>query len=225
MYDAVIIGAGVIGCAIARELSKFKVNACVIEKEEDVCCGTSKANSAIVHAGYDAHNGTLKARLNVEGNAMMGELARDLDFPFKRNGSLVICTEADGIAGLKELKERGEKNGVPNLEILDRETLMKMEPNLSDHVVAALYAPTGGIVCPFNLTIALAENAAVNGVEFKLGTEVTEISRIEGGYKVRTAHGDLETKSVINAAGVYADKFHNMVSADKIHITARKGEY
>ena len=225
MYDAVIIGAGVIGCAIARELSKFKVNACVIEKEEDVCCGTSKANSAIVHAGYDAHNGTLKARLNVEGNAMMGELARDLDFPFKRNGSLVICTEPEGIAGLKELKERGEKNGVPNLEILDREALMKLEPNLSDHVVAALYAPTGGIVCPFNLTIALAENAAVNGIEFKLGTEVTDISLVEGGYKVRTDRGDVETKSVINAAGVYADKFHNMVSADKIHITARKGEY
>ncbi len=225
MYDAVIIGAGVVGCAIARELSRFQVNACVIEKEEDVCCGTSKANSAIVHAGFDAENGTLKAKLNVEGNKMMEVLARQLDFPFRRNGSLVICTDEDGIKGLETLKARGEKNGVPGLEIKGREELLEMEPNLSDQVVAALYAPTGGIVCPFNLTIALAENAAVNGIEFRLNTEVTGVFPEAGGYKVTTSNGDIQTRAVINAAGVYADRFHNMVSSRKLHITARKGEY
>ena len=225
MYDAVIIGAGVIGCAIARELSKYQVNACVIEKEEDVCCGTSKANSAIVHAGHDAETGTLKAKLNVEGNALMEELARDLDFPFKRNGSLVICTEEEGIKGLEALKERGDSNGVPGLCILNREELLEMEPNLSEQVTAALYAPTGGIVCPFNLTIALAENAVANGIEFKLNTEVTAIEKVEGGYRLETSHGAVDTKTVINAAGVYADVFHNMVSGKKLHITPRKGEY
>lgn len=225
MYDAVIIGAGVIGCAIARELSKYQLKACVVEREEDVCCGTSKANSAIVHAGHDAANGSLKARLNVEGNAMMETLSKELDFPFKRNGSLVICTEEEGISGLRKLKERGDKNGVPGLEILDKEALLQMEPNLSDHVVAALYAPTGGIVCPFNLTIALAENAFTNGVEFKLNTEVLDIKKTDQGYTVVTESGELAARTVINAAGVYADKFHNMISADKLHITARKGEY
>ena len=166
MYDAVIIGAGVVGCAIARELLKFKIKACVVEREEDVCCGTSKANSAIVHAGYDAENGTLKAKLNVEGNALMEQLSKDLDFPFKRNGSLVTCTGPEGLPVLEMLKARGIKNGVPGLEILNREQLLAIEPNLSDQVIAALYAPTGGIVCPFNLTIALAENALINGVEY-----------------------------------------------------------
>ncbi len=175
MYDTVIIGAGVVGCAIARELSRFRVKACVVEREEDVCCGTSKANSAIVHAGYDAENGTLKARLNVEGNAMMEELSRELDFPFKRNGSLVTCTEAAGLPMLEMLKARGEKNGVKGLKILDRDEAAAMEPNLSDQVIAALYAPTGGIVCPFNMTIALAENAAVNGVEFRLNESVVSV--------------------------------------------------
>ena len=231
MYDTVIIGAGVVGCAIARELSRFRVKACVVEREEDVCCGTSKANSAIVHAGYDAENGTLKARLNVEGNAMMEELSRELDFPFKRNGSLVTCTETAGLPMLEMLKARGEKNGVKGLKILDRDEAAAMEPNLSDQVIAALYAPTGGIVCPFNMTIALAENAAVNGVEFRLNESVVSVRHFYDeasgykGYQVETDKAVLYTKTVVNAAGVYADVFHNMVSEEKIHITARKGEY
>lgn len=225
MYDAVIIGAGVIGCAVARELAKFKINACVIEKEEDVCCGTSKANSAIVHAGHDAANGSLKAKLNVEGNALMEVWAKELDFPFERNGSLILCMEEEGLSALNELKVRGDNNGVPGLEILDHDQVLAMEPNLTDNVVAALYAPTGGIVCPFNLTIALAENACTNGIEFKLNTEVTDIRRSGEGFVVETSKGLVETKVVINAAGVYSDKFHNMVCEDTIHITARKGEY
>ncbi len=228
MYDTVIIGAGVVGCAIARELSRFRLKACVVEREEDVCCGTSKANSAIVHSGYDAENGTLKAKLNVKGNAMIEELSRELDFPFKRNGSLVTCTEAERLPMLEALKSRGEKNGVKGLKILSREEAVAMEPNLSDQVIAALYAPTGGIVCPFNMTIALAENAAVNGVEFRLNESVVSVRHFQDGqegYQVETEQEVLRTRTVINAAGVYADVFHNMVSEEKIHITARKGEY
>lgn len=225
MYDVVIIGAGVCGSAVARELSKFKVNACVIERDEDVCCGTSKANSAIVHAGFDALPGTLKAKVNVEGNKMMDALSKDLDFAFKRNGSLVVCTEEEGLPKLQELADRAEKNGVPDVRILSGEEVKAMEPNLADEVIAALYAPTGGIVCPFGMTIALAENAAVNGIEFKLNTEVTEIRKTQNGYVIVTSKGEFETKAVVNAAGVYADQLHNMVSDEKFEIIARKGEY
>ena len=230
-YDVVIIGAGVTGCAIARELSRYRVRTCVLERGEDVCSGTSKANSAIVHAGFDAEPGSWKARMNVEGNRRMEALSAELDFPFRRNGSLVLCTAAegeenpDGLAQLRALKARGERNGVPDLKILSREEALSLEPNLSARVTAALYAPTGGIVCPFSLTIALAENACVNGAEFRLNTEVIFIERADGGYRIQTNAGTLQTKAVVNAAGVYADRLHNMISAEKIHITARKGEY
>lgn len=225
MYDAAIIGAGVIGCAIARELSRYQIKACVIEREEDVCCGTSKANSAIIHAGYDAVPGTLKAKLNVEGNRMMEQLSKDLDFPFRRNGSLVVCTRGQDPAGLETLLERGRANGVPDLRILDRGEVVQMEPNISDDVVCALFAPTGAIVCPFHLTMALAENACANGVVFHMNTEVTGIEKISEGYRLITNKEVISSRTVINAAGVYADAFHNMVSSRKLAITARKGEY
>lgn len=225
MYDVIIIGAGVSGAATARELSRYKVNACVIEKEEDVCCGTSKANSAIVHAGYDAATGSLMAKLNVRGNQMMEQLAKDLDFPFKKNGSLVVCLHEEDMPNLQALYDRGVANGVKDLRILNREELRAMEPNISDDAYAALYAPTAGIVCPFNLNIAMAENACVNGVEFKFDTEVTGLHPIEGGWAIETNQGTFETKYVVNAAGVYADRLHNMVSAKKIHITPRRGDY
>lgn len=225
MYDVIIIGAGVSGAATARELSRYKVNACVIEKEEDVCCGTSKANSAIVHAGYDAATGSLMAKLNVRGNQMMEQLAKDLDFPFKKNGSLVVCLHEEDMPNLQALYDRGVANGVKDLRILNRKELRAMEPNISDDAYAALYAPTAGIVCPFNLNIAMAENACVNGVEFKFDTEVTGLHPIEGGWAIETNQGTFETKYVVNAAGVYADKLHNMVSAKKIHITPRRGDY
>ena len=151
----------------------------VIEKNEDVCAGTSKANSAIIHSGYDAKNGTLKARFNVRGNEMMDELCRDLDVPFKRIGSLTVCTDEAQIAELEKLKERGEKNGVPGLRVVYRDELLTMEPHIADGVVAALLAPTAGVICPFKLTIALAENACENGVEFKLNTQVTTIEKAE----------------------------------------------
>lgn len=225
MYDVIIIGAGVSGAASARELSRYKVHACVLEKEEDVCCGTSKANSAIIHGGHDAKSGSLMAKLNVLGNEMMDQLSKELDFPFIRNGSLVICRHEEDMPNLKELYERGITNGVKDLRILNKEEVLEMEPNVTEEVVAALYVPTSGIVCPFSMNIAFAENAYTNGVEFQFQTEVLDIKKILGGYALYTNKGIYETKCVVNAAGVYADKFHNMVSEYKIHITPRRGDY
>ena len=224
-YDVAVIGGGVIGAAIARELSRYELSVCVLEKEEDVCSGTSKANSSIVHAGYDALPGTQKAKFNVRGNAMMDELSRDLDFEFKRNGSLVLCFDDADMPKLGELYRRGLANGVPDLQILTGDEVRRREPNVTDEVVAALWAPTGGIVCPFGLTIALAENACDNGVEFIFNTEVTSIRKTTSGYAVETTSGVVNTKTVVNAAGVYSDKIHNMVSGNKLHITPRKGDY
>lgn len=225
MYDVIIIGAGVSGAAVARELSRYEYKVAVLERASDVCEGTSKANSGIVHAGYDAKPGTLKALLNIQGSRKMEELSRELDFSYKRNGSLVLCFAEEDRHKLEELLEKGQQNGVTDLRIIEKEELVALEPEISEAVVAALYAPTGGIVCPFGLTIALAENACVNGVEFYMNTEVLEIERLDQGYRLKTTQGIFESYIVINAAGVYADVFHNMVSAKKLHITARKGEY
>lgn len=225
MYDVLIIGAGVSGCAAARELSRFRINACVLEKEEDVCCGTSKANSGIVHAGFDARHGSLMASLNIRGNARMESLSQELDFPFRRNGSLVICREKKDLPKLQALYDSGIQNGVPGLKIMTGAEVCEMEPNIDEEIYAALYAPTGGIVCPFELNIALAENAYANGVEFRFNTEVLSLNRADSFWEVKTNQGTLQTRYVVNAAGVFADIFHNMVSAEKIHITPRKGEY
>lgn len=244
-YDVIIIGAGVSGCAIARWLAKKERKIAVLEKASDVCEGTSKANSGIVHAGHDAQTGTLKARLNVRGNEMMEALSGELDFPFRRNGSLVLCFEEASRPKLEELKKRGEQNGVKGLEILSPGQVWELEPNISKDIVAALYAPTGGIVCPFGMNIALAENAAANGVEFYRNHPVTEVkkcvsnskdagtSKKEGmsdaamqtGYLVAAGGEEFTAPVVINAAGVYADVIHNMVSERKIKITPRRGEY
>ena len=225
MYDVIVIGAGVTGCGIARELSRYDWRAAVLEKASDVCEGTSKANSGVAHAGFDAKPGSLKAKLNVEGSRRMEQLSKELDFPFKRNGSLVLCFDEKDIPSLQKLYDQGRENGVEGLEIIDWQRLKELEPNISDNAVAALYAPTGGIVCPFGMTVALAENAAVNGVEFHLETEVQYIEKTDKGYLLTTDKGTFETKVVVNAAGVYADRFHNMVSNDKMHIIPRKGEY
>lgn len=224
-YDAAIIGGGVIGCAVARELARYELKVCLIEREEDVCSKTSKANSAIVHAGYDASPGSLKAKFNLEGSLMMEDLSKELDFSFQRNGSLVLCLSEEDVPALHALYEKGRKNGVPGLTILSGDQVRTMEPHVTDQVAAALYAPTGGIVCPFGLTIALAENACDNGVEFFFNTEVRELEKTSGGYDLITSEGVFHTSSVINAAGVYADRFHNMVSEKKLTIIPRKGDY
>lgn len=227
MYDVMIIGAGVSGCAAARELSRKKLKIGVLEQASDVCEGTSKANSGIAHAGYDAEPGTLKARLNVRGSFLMKRLAEELDFPYKQNGSLVLCFDEKDKDQLEKLRQRGLQNGVEGIEILDKEGVLALEPNVGEQVKAALYAPTGAIICPFGLNIALAENAAVNGVRFYFNTGVKRIRKIEEGYEILTDTECFRTKTVINAAGVFADELHNMVcrEEDRFRITPRRGEY
>lgn len=225
MYDVVIIGAGVIGCAVARELSKLDIRVCVVEKESDVCEGTSKANSAIVHAGFDAENGTLKAKLNVRGAELIPELSKKLDFDYKNNGAFVLCFDESQKDKLEDLKARGEANGVKDLEIISGDKAREMEPALTDEVADALFAPTSGIVCPFEMTLAFAENALANGVEFKLSTAVTGISESGEVFTVSTNKGDIEARLVINCAGVYAGEIHGMVCDKPLKIVPRKGEY
>ena len=225
MYDAAIIGAGVVGASVARELSRFDLKTLVIEKEHDVAMGASRANSGIVHAGYDAKPGSKKAQFNIAGTRMFDVLSAELDIPFRRNGSIVIATDGEGTARLRALKAQGLANGVRNLEILTKDEALKLEPNITDSVVSALHAPDGGIVCPYEMTIALSENAAYNGVEFMLGRRVVGICRQEGFFKISTCSGEVEAKVVVNAAGVYSDEINNMLSENKLKIVPRRGEY
>ena len=180
MYDIIVIGAGVTGTCIARELSKYQVNMCVIEKGDDVASGTSKANSGVIHAGFDAKPGTLMAKMNVRGNELLYKLAPELDFPVKQNGSLVVCTVEAERGKLDILLEQANKNGAVDCRIVEKEELLKMEPNLTPNAVAALYAPTGGVIDPFNLAIDMGENASVNGCEFNFEHTVDNIIKKEG---------------------------------------------
>lgn len=225
MYDAVIIGGGAVGCAVARYLSCYRLNICLVERGEDVCVGTSKANSAICHAGFDAPVGSAKARFNVEGSRMMEGLSQELDFPYRRCGSLVLCFDEAELPHLRELLERGVQNGVEGLEILDRAALRALEPAVSGKAVAALWAPTGAVLCPFGMTIALAENAAANGCAFRFNTEVARIERRDGFFRLHTGGDCIDTRVVISAAGVYGDALHNQLCADKLTIVPRRGEY
>jgi glycerol-3-phosphate dehydrogenase len=225
MFDVVIVGSGVVGCAVARELSRYSLKICVVEKGSDIAEGTTKANSAIVHAGFDAKFESLKGKFNAKGNAMFDKLAKELDFPFKRNGSFVLCFEESEVSKLLDLKAQGERNGVPGLEILSKEQIKRMEPNLSDKVVSALYAPSGGIVCPYEMTVSLAENAYDNGVEFKFNQEVVSIEKRNNFFIIKTPHETIATKLIVNAAGLFSDSINNMISNYKINITPRKGEY
>ena len=225
MYDAVIIGGGAVGCAVARYLSRYRLSICLVERGEDVCVGTSKANSAICHAGFDAPVGSAKARFNVEGSRMMEGLSQELDFPYRRCGSLVLCFDEAELPHLRELLERGVQNGVEGLEILDRAALRALEPAVSDKAVAALWAPTGAVLCPFGMTIALAENAAANGCAFRFNTEVARIERRDGFFRLHTGGDCIDTRVVISAAGVYGDALHNQLCANKLTIVPRRGEY
>lgn len=226
MEDVVIIGGGVVGCSIARELSRFKLNVTLIEKEDDVAEGTSKANSAIIHAGFDATPGTWKAKLNVLGNKMYPQLCEELDVPFKQNTSLVVAVGEEERKTLDILFEKGLQNGVKDLSIIGKDKLLEMEPNLSPNVTAALYAPTGGIICPYEYTIALAENASINGADFIFNAPATGIDKTENDtFIIKTPKGNIETKIIINAAGLYADSISKMAGAEEYTITPRKGEY
>lgn len=226
MYDIAIIGAGVIGTSIFRELTKYNLKVVVLEKEKDVSMGTSKANSAIVHAGYDPKEGTLMAKYNVKGNEMFEDMCRELSVPFKRNGSLIIAFDDEDMKTVKELYDNGNKIGVKGLQILNKEEVLEKEPNLSSEIKGALYAPTGGIVGPFEYTIALAENGVANGGEIKLQKEVCNIEKNDEIFKITTTDSEvIECRYVINAAGLYGDKIHNLVCEESFNIIPRSGEY
>ncbi|VYU51220.1 FAD-dependent oxidoreductase [Clostridium tertium] len=225
MYDVVIIGAGIIGASILRELSRYNLKVIALEKENDVAMGTTKANSAIIHAGYDPKNGTLMAELNVKGNEMFEELCKELSVPFIRNGSLVLAFNEEELNSIKSLYENGIKNNVKDLEIIGRDEVLNLEPNISADVLGALYAKTGGIVGPFEYTIALVENAIENGGEIKIRAEVVKIEKDEV-FTIKLANNEeIKTKYVINAAGVYSDEIHNMICKESFKITPIRGEY
>ena len=226
MYDIAIIGAGISGSSIARELSKYNLKTVVIEKGVEVCQGTTKSNSAIVHGGYDAKVGSLKAKLNVKGNSLYKDLCDDLDVDFKQIGSLVLAFDEKEMEHVKALYERGLENKATGLKILNREEVIEIEPNVNKDVVGALLCESAGIVCPFNLNIALMENAMLNGVDLKLESEVVDIEKIDDYFNIKIKNkDDIKAKYVINAAGVYADKINNMIGGDEYFIIPRKGEY
>lgn len=225
MFDVAVIGAGVVGGMIARTLSAYDLKICIVERKNDVATGASCANSAIVHAGFDAHEGSLKAKLNVRGSEMMAEVCRELGVKYKNNGSLVIGFNDEDKAEIENLYRRGVANGVKGLEVIDAAKLRELEPNISKNAVGALWAPTGAIVCPYELTIAAVGNAMDNGAELRLNSEVTAIADAGDHYVLTTAGGTLEATYIINAAGVYSDAVAKMVGDDSFTVHPRRGEY
>lgn len=225
MYDIAIIGAGITGSSIARELSKYNLNIVVLEKGVEVCQGTTKANSAIVHGGFDAKEGSLKAKLNVRGNKLYKDLCEDLNVEFKQIGSLVLAFDEEEEKHIQELYTRGIKNNSKGLKLLNKEEVLEIEPNVNQNVVGALLCESAGIVCPFNFNIALMENAIDNGVNLKLESEVLKINKEDDLFNIVTKNETIQAKYVINAAGVYADKINNMIGGDEYYIIPRKGEY
>lgn len=223
-YDMVIIGGGVVGCAIARELSKYKVSVAVLEKEDDVGWGISCRNSGVVHAGFNNKPGTLMAQFCMEGNKSFAELCRQLDVPYKKIGKLVVAKKKEEIKGLQKLKQQGDANGVDNLQIIDLNEVKKIEPNIEG--IAALYSPETAITSPYLLTIALAENAMDNSVKFFLNTKVKNISNFNGsGFRIITNRGEFISSYIINSAGLYADKIARMVGIKKYRLYPCRGEY
>ncbi|MEG1535883.1 MAG: NAD(P)/FAD-dependent oxidoreductase [Clostridia bacterium] len=226
MRKIIIIGGGVVGCSVARELSRFKADILVLEKHGDIACGTSKANSGIVHAGFDAKQGTLKAKFNVLGNKLFDELSAELEFPFRRCGAMVLCFDENDYPRLTALYQSGVANGVQDLEVLSGDAARKIEPNISPEVKACLFAKTSGIVDPYEMTIAYAENACENGVKFELNKNVVLLSDNNGQMRVECDDGSIYTADmIVNCAGVRADDINNFVCEKKRKIVARRGEY
>lgn len=225
-YDVIIVGAGISGCSVAWKLARYNLDILLLEKDPDVATGTTKANTAIIHAGYNADPEKQKGRLNKKGNVQIKDIVNDLSVPFEQIGSLVVGMEDDDLSVLDELLEKGQKNGVEGLEIVDKEWLQREEPHLSDKAVRALWAPTAGIITPWEFALAMAENAVANGAEVMLETEVQDVYTEDGKVTgVKTNQGDFAADYVINAAGLYADDVARMVGIEKIDIHPRKGEY
>ena len=224
-YDVTVIGAGVVGGMVARALAKYDLKLCILDKENDVAMGATRANSAIVHAGFDAKEGSMKARMNVRGSEMMEEVTRQLGVKYKRNESLVVAFE-DERAEVEAIYERGIRNGVKGLRIVEKEELQKLEPNINPDLACALLAPTGAIVCPYELAIAAVGNAMDNGADLKLNFKVTGIDKTEGGYVITSESGEkVETAIVINSAGVYSEEVAAMTGDADFTVHPRRGEY
>jgi glycerol-3-phosphate dehydrogenase len=225
LYDAIIVGAGVTGCSIAARLVQYTPNILILDCADDVCEGASKANSGIVHAGYDAVPGTEKARLNVKGARMMEELCLKLGVPYGKPGALVLGFNESDRKQLEILYDRSIKNGVPGCEIIEREEVLKLEPNINPDVLCALNVPKSAIVSPYELTYALADSAKENGAEFLLNTKAESFEHKDGYWCVHTDKGDYEAKAVINCAGCGAEALHNGISTKKVKIIPRRGQY
>lgn len=225
MYDVVIVGAGIIGAMTARKLTEYKLKVCMVEKENDVAAGATKANSAIVHAGFDAKPGSLKAKLNVLGSEKMEQTASELGVKYRRNGSLVIGFTEEDEKTIQKLYDRGISNGVSGLEILSAEKLFEKEPNISKKAVCALYAPTGAIVCPYELCIAAAGNAMDNGADLKLNFKVTDLKREDGVWRIISENEEIRAKYVINAAGLYSDNIARLAGDTSFSVHPRSGDY
>ncbi|MBQ8415832.1 MAG: NAD(P)/FAD-dependent oxidoreductase [Clostridia bacterium] len=224
-YDVAIIGAGVVGAMIARKLSEYKLNVCILEKEADVAMGATKANSAIIHAGFDAAEGTLKAKLNVKGSEMMPQIARELGVKYQNNGSLVLGFHEEDRTTLSMLLDRGIRNGVRGLRIIEQAELQRLEPNLSDRAICALEAPSGAIICPYELTVAAIGNAMDNGASLLCDFEVTAIHNSDNFYELCSPNHSIKAKYIVNAAGLYADRIAAMVGDTSFQIHPRRGEY
>lgn len=225
MYDVIIIGCGVVGAAAACELSKYRLSVAVLEKENDVACGATKANSAIIHAGYDPEPGTKMARLNVLGSRMMEALCRSLSVEYRQIGSLVLAFSDSEMDRVRSLYQRGQSNGVEKLQILTGEQVLKMEPALNPGVKGALYAPTAAIINPWGLCLSMAQSAALNGADICLNSEVTAIGREKGYFHVETTSASYDTRYIVNASGVFSDKVSEMVLRPFFRIVPVKGEY
>ena len=225
MFDVVVIGAGVVGGLVARELSRYELSVAIVERCADVALGATRANSAIVHAGFDAKEGSLKAKLNVEGSEMMEEVARELGVKYKRNGSLVVGFNDEDRATLEDLLVRGTKNGVKGLRVIDRDEILSLEKNIGEGVTVALHAPTGAIICPYELCMAAVGNAMDNGASLMLDFEVKKIEKLDTGYRVSSECDSVEARFVINCAGVYSDEIAKMVGDDSFEVYPRRGEY
>ena len=225
MYDVAIIGAGISGAAVAFELSKYNLKTVIIEKCNDVSCGATKANSAIIHAGYDPKPGSLMAKLNVRGAKLAKELCPKLDVPYKQCGAMVVAFDEEQIYTLEQLESQAKINGVEGCQIISGDKARELEPNLSKDVCSALYVPTSAIVCPWDLCLALVETAMKNGTELLLNSEVKSITREDNKYLIKAGRKTVKASYVVNAGGVYADKIHDMVAPHDFTMVPSVGQY